>query len=107
MYFQNDPFAVVFQVFSRLYPEAECDVVWVEQLRDEEGGVVYGMTTFPADEMVRPLVEISGELTMQDAVEILAHELAHVAAGINQGHGKAWEKAFRKIHEGYLDIMEA
>lgn len=106
MYFQNDPFATVFQVFQRLYPAAECDVIWTEQLRDEEGGVVYGMTTFHDGDDEIPLVEISAELTVQDAVEILAHELAHVAVGVGAGHGPKWEKAFKKIHEEYLNMME-
>lgn len=81
-------------------------MVWTEKLRDDEGGVVYGITTFPADENEVPLVEISAELTVQDAVEILAHELAHVAAGIDAGHGEAWEKAFHRIHQEYLDRLE-
>lgn len=106
MNFSNDPFAVVFQVFTKLYPHAECDVVWVEQLRDDEGGVVYGVTTYPASEGEIPLVEISAELTVQDAVEILAHELAHVAVGMDAGHGEAWEKAFQRIHQEYVDMME-
>lgn len=81
-------------------------MVWTEKLRDDEGGVVYGITTFPADENEVPLVEISAELTVQDAVEILAHELAHVAVGVGAGHGPKWEKAFKKIHEEYLNMME-
>ncbi len=44
---------------------------------------------------------ITKELRVADAVEILAHELAHVAVGSDEEHGKAWEEAFDAIHNEF------
>lgn len=105
MQFVNDPFARVFVAFEELYPGVECVVSWTESLTDEKGEPVYGLTTFPDDGGV-PWVVISADLSVYDAIEILAHELAHVVAGHDAGHGEAWETAFSAIHEKYLEWME-
>ena len=39
-----------------------------------------------------------------DAVEVLAHELAHVAVGIEHDHDEVWQEAFDKIFEEYNRI---
>ena len=39
-------------------------------------------------------------------VEILAHELAHVASGVNHEHDTVWEDNFDKIHKQYNIISE-
>ena len=41
---------------------------------------------------------------MTDAVEIFAHELAHVAVGVGHAHDAVWEKAFDDIREEYNRI---
>ena len=38
-------------------------------------------------------------MTFVGAPDILSHELAHVAVGVEQGHSKAWEKAYSSIFE--------
>lgn len=101
--FDNDPFAMVWKAFHNLWPDAVCEVCWRGGLRDEEGMFVAGVTTFVPDEI--PEVAINPSLEVWDAVEVLAHELAHVAVGIDEGHGDAWEKAFSAIHEEYERIL--
>jgi hypothetical protein len=47
---------------------------------------------------------------VNNAVEILAHELAHVVAGFEEGkddHGPAWETAFESIKQEYGRIGDA
>ena len=60
----------------------------------------YGMTFFP-DNGSDPIIQLDCNLSVKDAVEVLAHELAHVIAGIDKNHGKEWEDIFSEIHELY------
>ena len=101
--FENDPFAIVWTAFHNLWPDAVCDVCWRGGLRDENGEPVWGVTTFVDDDI--PEVAINPSLEVWDAVEVLAHELAHVAVGIDEDHGEAWEKAFVAIHAEYDRVM--
>lgn len=101
--FQNDPFAMVWWAFKKLYPDKDCEVYWEPQIRDsEDGKPAYGMTDFADDGSVAVFVKPS--LEVGDAVEVLAHELAHVAVGIEHDHDEVWEKAFDKIFDEYNRI---
>lgn len=101
--FQNDMFAMVWGAFKKLYPDKECEIYWEPQIRDEEDGKpVYGLTDFADDGSVAVFVKPS--LEVADAVEILAHELAHVAVGIEYDHDEVWQEAFDKIFEEYNRI---
>ena len=98
--FVNDMFALVFQAFKNLYPRKKCKCQWVPKITDENGRDVYGSTEYLVEERIF-LVEISATLSVMNAVEVLAHELAHVAAGPDAEHGKEWEDAFDAIFEEY------
>lgn len=67
-----------------------------------DGKPVYGLTDFADDGSVAVFVKPS--LEVADAVEILAHELAHVAVGIEHDHDEVWQEAFDKIFEEYNRI---
>ena len=101
--FQNDMFAMVWGAFKKLYPDKDCEIYWEPQIRDEEDGKpVYGLTDFADDGSVAVFVEPS--LEVADAVEVLAHELAHVAVGVEHDHDEVWQEAFDKIFEEYNRI---
>lgn len=101
--FQNDMFAMVWSAFKRLYPDKNCEIYWEPQIRDaEDGKPAYGMTDFADDGSVAVFVKPS--LEVADAVEVLAHELAHVAVGIEHDHDEVWQEAFNKIFEEYNHI---
>ena len=98
--FINDMFSIIFKAFKNLYPDKKCECQWEpEKMTDENGNDVLGLTTFADDGRV--FVDISASLKVVDAVEILAHELAHVAVGSDVEHGKEWEDAFDSIHKEY------
>lgn len=101
--FDNDPFALVWRAFKTLWPDSECSIEWNGSISDENGEPVCGVTAFFPDSI--PEVSINPSLEVWDAVEILAHELAHVAAGIDNGHGEEWEAAFDKIQDEYQRII--
>ena len=90
--------------FSRniLY-RAEADVPGLE---DEEGKPAYGLTIFP-DDGSTPIVCISAEVPISAGPELLAHELAHVAAGEAVEHGPEWKAAEEAIFQKYNEILNA
>lgn len=101
--FCNDMFAIVYMAFKHLYPDKQCLIQWVPEIeKDEKGHEVYGLTTFADDGNV--YVDILAKLNVIDAVEILAHELAHVAVGDKAGHGKEWQDAFDDLDKEYNRI---
>lgn len=76
---------------------------WEPQIRDnEDGKPTYGMTDFADDGSVAVFVKPS--LEVGDAVEVLAHELAHVAVDIEHDHDEVWKEAFDKIFDEYNRI---
>ena len=101
--FINDMFALVWKAFKNLYPDKDCKCQWVPELeKSEDGAEVFGVTTFTDDGEV--FVDIVASLSVADAVEVFAHELAHVAVGEGEKHGKVWEEAFDKIFNEYNRI---
>ena len=104
MHFCNDPFVMVYAAFAELFPDADCECQWATDLQDEESQPVCGMTFFP-DDGGMPTVYVSADIPVKHAVEILAHELAHVAVGAGCEHGPQWQDAFRRIHARYMDML--
>lgn len=103
--FKNDPFALVWIAFKRLYPDKECICEWVPGFgKSEDGKEAYGLTTFVDDGGV--VVMVSADLALNDAIEVFAHELAHVAVGVEEDHGEKWEAAFNAIFEKYFEVAK-
>ena len=88
----QDPFQAVLTAFARLYPEARCTVQWVSGLHEEEGA--WGRTHFDEDP---PLIELDGNCPVAGAVDVLCHELAHVAAGYEAGHEDSWRRGYETL----------
>ena len=95
MIFQNDPFTIVDKAFKALYPDKTYTVCWGEMSNG------YGYT---AIEETPPMIVLSTELPIKHAVEIFAHELAHVAEP-QEGHSEKWEAAFYAIYKKYNDLI--
>lgn len=105
--FVFDPFAAVWEAFKTLYPGKGENVTCAfdENIKDDNGKPVLGTTDFLDDGSIVVLIDCN--LKVCDAVEILAHELAHVAAGMDADHGPEWEKAFDAIYDKYDELSEA
>lgn len=104
--FMNDPTAIVALAFRELYPRLEYYAQYVPGLEDEEGKPAYGLTIFP-DDGSTPIVYISAEVPISAGPELLAHELAHVAAGEAVEHGPEWKAAEEAIFQKYNEILNA
>lgn len=97
--FENDPFQAVISAVHALYPDAVAAVQWVEGLHAEQGA--WGCTEFDALPPGVALISLDASMPVSAAVEVLAHELAHVIAGPDAEHGPEWEQAFSAIHAEY------
>ncbi len=100
---REDPFCRMIRAFSSLWPDKSADMMWTTGMQEETGG--WGLTIFP-DTGGPPLVQIDIEASVKDAVELLGHELAHVAAGPDAEHGPEWQAAFDRIHVKYHELLE-
>lgn len=99
----NNPLDMVEEAFQNLYPECRYKAYIDLDLKDDDGKEVFGITVFPSDSS-EPTILISADLRLRDSIEILAHELAHVAAGVEAKHSERWEIAFQKIFDEYNRI---
>lgn len=108
--FINDPFALVWKAFKSLYPDAECECQWIpdlpEYMGEKPGTQLFGATIYPEREGDKPQVLLDACNSIIFNVEIFAHELAHVVAGPDGGHGSAWEEAFDRIHVAYDKLAQ-
>lgn len=104
--FMNDPTAIVARAFRELHPDLPYYAQLVPEIKDEKGEIAFGMTTFPNDGST-PVVCVSAEAPISAAPELLAHELAHVAAGEAAEHGPEWKAAEEAIAKKYDEILEA
>lgn len=95
--FSNDPFAVVAQAYKNLYNRPY--LAYYDQHKDASHDEEYGFTTFRDSET--PVITIFAEHPVNVCVETLAHELAHIAVGVEHEHDAVWEEAFDKIFAEY------
>lgn len=101
--FYNDMCSIVWKAFKNLYPDKQVTCEWTPVLDDaEDGNSVYGRTIELDDGEY--FVQVITTLPVEDATEILAHELAHVAVGIDHDHDETWEAAFEELFEEYNRI---
>lgn len=103
--FRNDPPAIVARAFKELHPDLSYYAQLVPDLKDENGEPAFGLTIFPYDGST-PVVCVSAEAPISAAPELLAHELAHVAAGEAAEHGPEWKAAEEAIAKKYDEILE-
>ena len=103
--FSNSPFEMLDMAFQKLFPGI-CYTAYFEPCirDDEQGEKVCGMTDFGDDGTITIFVDT--DLTINNAVEIFAHELAHAGVGAEHAHDEVWEKAFDDLFSEYNKIGE-
>lgn len=100
--FANDPFALVCQAYKNLYDKPF--QAFFDQHEDDEHKEEYGFTHFVDGEI--PKIIIFAEHPVNVCVETFAHELAHVAVGVEHEHDEVWNDAFDKIFAEYNRLGE-
>jgi hypothetical protein len=100
----NDPIPVVLEVIEELYPGTEAQIQYDPTIKPEEQEC--GYATY-SDELQSFVISISAELPIYAVVEIIAHEAAHIIAGLEEEHGQKWEETFEAIHKAYITRVVA
>ena len=103
MILYRDPIALVTQAAMQAFPDLRCDMDFMQVIDCDPEAL--GVTIWPDDGGV-PQVFIRLDLTIEQAVEIIAHELAHVAAGQEAGHDEAWLAAFDAIGKQWESLLD-
>lgn len=103
--FENDPFVVVAQAFAKLWPNAPFPRVQIVEGLHNTDDAKWAETLVLNDDG-EILISIDVKAPMHGAVELLAHELAHVACeylGLRSedDHGPHWEECFAAIYEKF------
>lgn len=94
----NDPFTLILKIVKKKYPKLRAKIFFVEP--DEISKGAFGHTFFPYDGST-PEILISVALPVVAAVDVFAHELAHLIIGPKGGHGQKWRNAFKWINQEY------
>jgi hypothetical protein len=99
--FLNNPFDIILQATNELYPGINVDIQFDDRMKFFRlGPIIFGHcgeTIFPFDNSL-PLINMSTNIPFRRMPEILAHELAHVVVGYDEGHGDKWKDVFDKIY---------
>jgi Zn-dependent peptidase ImmA (M78 family) len=106
-----NPFEIILEVVNRCYPTFDAKISFVPEedfeemmkrwgATDTEVKEACGVTMFD-DECKTTIICINASIPCYAAVEVIAHEVAHVVAGVDAEHGEKWENEFNKIHIEY------
>lgn len=96
---KNSPFEMLDIAFKRLFPDVKYSA-YFDKIRDDPNGEkVYGLTDFADDGEITIFIDF--DLSIKNAVEIFAHELAHAGVGLEHDHDAVWEKAFNDLFLEY------
>lgn len=103
-----DPINLLLEIFARRWPDKRVEVAWVSELKKDRD--VWGCAAEGhGEEPWAVMVDV--EAPFHAVIELVAHELAHVAVGLTHddpsGHGEAWSKAFDELHEAYTVAVDA
>lgn len=99
--FQNDPFIVLAEAYRRLWNNPYL-AVWSQHSEDDVDS--YGITA--CDNESIPIIVIFAEHTVNEQIETFAHELAHVAVGVEHGHDTIFELALKKLKQMYSIVYD-
>lgn len=92
-----DPVSILLEAFNNLFEDKDAIIQYDPKIRKRFIFGYWGVTFFPDDGGV-PIISVSPHLPLNHTIEIIAHELSHVAAGYNQHHNKVWADCFEKLH---------
>ena len=96
-----DPIRVLLTIFEERYPEKQAQLDFVTGINKKE---FLGDTCFGEDGKI--YIQVCIEQTMPQLVDIVAHELAHVAAGKTAGHGAKFQEVYNYLNTEFNKRME-
>jgi len=97
--------SIIKRVFEHIYPDVDCYLQFDDSLRKILFWGGWGYTIFPDDKTQIPIIKISTRLPFKYLIEIVGHELAHVVAGEEAGHGDSWKFVFNLLSVEYVKLL--
>lgn len=77
------------------------------ELSNEQEMVYAGFTMFSEDGRKPLFIYVNGGVPIEHTVEIIAHEVAHVIAGVDADHGEKFQTVFDEIYQKYCEAHSA
>lgn len=105
IHFELHPIDILVNVISEQYPDIDVPVYFTS-FDEGECGRPLGRTVWP-DDGAQPFIELDFSLPIYGVLDILAHEIAHMVCGADEGHGENWGATYRNIHERYVEKVSA
>lgn len=103
----NDPFRLLIKIAKDKYPHLKAKVAFTNEMpKHGMKKEPCGVTLWP-EGAGTPEILIHAGIPVSGAVEVLAHEIAHLIAGHDSKHGPKWRKAFNWMHRRYCEEVEA
>lgn len=99
----NDPIYVLIKIFESAYPDKKAQIDFVADLKKNTHA--YGETCWAEDGNV--YIQIDIQTPMYGLIEVLGHELAHVAVGADAAHNAEWEKEFNYLNQEFNKVMKS
>ena len=96
--FVGNPMADIVKAFRKLHPKKSANISFQPTGARRKGQTAWGRGH-------TPLITVDPGLPYVGCMDILAHELAHVAAGPKAKHGPKWKAIYDAIHEEYRGII--
>lgn len=93
-----NPFDFIIKAAEKIKPDIKCFIQFDPTLPCPP----FGETCFCDNGDI--IVSVGTKLKIEDALEILAHELAHVIVGQFHNHDEKWENVFEQIRKNYEEI---
>ena len=101
--FKNSPFEILNIAFKRLFSNIKYNAYFEPNIEQHsDGDTIYGLTNFDSNGEITILIDAN--LSINIAVEIFAHELAHAGVGEGHLHDEVWVKAFNDLFNEYNKI---
>lgn len=92
----NDPFNRLIKLAQKSLSESDNVRIQFDPELSIDGGPPFG-TTIQEQGTCNYIINVAATLPVIAAVEILAHELAHVLAGLDNEHNEIWEAIFSEL----------
>ncbi len=99
-----DPLDLLLRIFQERWPESP-DLELVLVSRDEGSPLPEGELGVTVLDHGQWLVYLAGDQTMWQLQDSLAHELAHVATGLDE-HGPEWKSAYEYLRDTFRTEVE-
>lgn len=101
--FKQLPFSKIIKIFKRRYPKKKIVIQYVAKLKTDKGKKALGNCVFLEDGSY--LINLNADVKAIDCLDVLCHELSHVAAGYANSHNKVFKERLNWLYDSIEKSM--